>query len=210
MPRSDGAFEIDSRHKMHWRSLIIGASVPIVISIAAMWHYRAFILQYAVSSWVVSDPIGAADAAVVLGGNSRDRPPVAAELFRNGLVKEILVDTDDDKKALIGLNVPPQAIEYFGKGLANTHEEACALAHWAHRKQSAKLIIPVEPLSSRRLSWIVTRELIRSGTDVAIDPLPDPAIEDWWRSAAERAEFQSEITKYLYYRARYQFSRCGS
>lgn len=195
---------------MQSRYLIVGASGLLAISLAIMWRYDSYMLQCAVSLWVVSDQVEAADAVVILGGNSRDRPPVAAELLKKGLVNKILVDTDDDNKALTTLNVPPHSIKYFGKGLLNTYEETCALVHWAKRKQLKKLIIATEPLSSRRLSWIVKREFVRSGTAVEIVTLPDPAMTNWWRSATERALFQSEISKYLYYQVRYLFSKCGA
>ena len=55
------------------------------------WSERAPILTSIATSWVISDSLQPADAAVVLGGGTDTRPSAAAELYRRGLVKLILV-----------------------------------------------------------------------------------------------------------------------
>ena len=56
-----------------------------------------------------------ADAMVVLGGGSYERPVRAAELFRSGAAPRIIVsgagDAEANKRLLVGKGVPPSAIE---------------------------------------------------------------------------------------------------
>jgi uncharacterized SAM-binding protein YcdF (DUF218 family) len=60
-----------------------------------------------------------ADALVVLGGGSYDRPTRAAELFRVGAAPRIIVtgagDAEENKRLLVSKGVPPAAIELEGK-----------------------------------------------------------------------------------------------
>src|SRR5947208_7040257 len=94
------------------------------------WFERAPVLRTAAEWWVVSDPIGPADAVAVFGGGLEDRPFAAAEYYRDGLVKKILVANPRESRSeqlgifmphaaanravLMKLGVPTEAIETFG------------------------------------------------------------------------------------------------
>src|SRR5687767_15462282 len=56
-----------------------------------LWVERELLLRGVAEVWIVSDPVTQADAAVVLGGGIDVRPFAAAELYRNGVVKKVLV-----------------------------------------------------------------------------------------------------------------------
>src|SRR5271169_4519532 len=55
------------------------------------WAGRHWLLLWAADFWIVSDPIGPADAAAVFGGGIQNRPFAAAQYYRQGLVQKILV-----------------------------------------------------------------------------------------------------------------------
>ena len=72
------------------RRLVIVVLVLVCLSWLA-WIERAPLLRGAANLWIVSDPITPADVAVVLGGGLEVRPFAAADLYRKGLVKKVLV-----------------------------------------------------------------------------------------------------------------------
>ena len=163
--------------------------------------------------WAVSDTLAPADAVVVLGGSAAGtnyRPYAAAELYRRGLAGRILLDDDGDRRLVQTLDIPPQAVEMFGNGLHNTHEEACTLADWAEKNAARRFIIPTELFPSRRVSWVFARELRNLGGNVMIDivSIPESTADNWWSRKQGRDQFQTELAKYFYYRVRYFFDRC--
>jgi len=105
----------------------------------------------------------------------------------------------------IKLGVPPEAIVSFGTDVSSTYEEARALAEWANRDGIKSIIVPTEIFSSRRVRWILVKEL--SGLDVGIEvqalPPLDYDLDNWWRHEAGVIGFQNEVIKYLYYRVKY-------
>jgi hypothetical protein len=59
--------------------------------------------------------------------------------------------------------------------------------------------------SSRRVRWILNRELSRAGAQAEIQVLPafEYGADDWWRHEAGVIAFQNEVMKYVYYRVKY-------
>jgi uncharacterized SAM-binding protein YcdF (DUF218 family) len=186
------------------------------------WIEREALLRGAADLWIVSDPITAADAVIVLGGGIDLRPFVAADLYAKGLVKKVLLSevdeassvgigvmpthTEGNRSILVRLGVPESAIEKFGTANKNTFEEAAALKDWTHQNPVSVLIIPTEVFSARRVRWTFHREF--AGTDVRIEvpsfnPAKDYTRAEWWKTEAGVIAFQSEVLKYLYYRLRY-------
>jgi uncharacterized SAM-binding protein YcdF (DUF218 family) len=169
--------------------------------------------------WVVSDQLEPADAVVVLGGGSQSRPNAAARLYDARLVRLILVPTvepspagiaepeNPDRETLIKLGVPASAIIEFGNDPSNTYEEARDLALWLKQNRVQRIIVPTELFPSRRVRWILQRELGKVGVRVMIEIVAshvyDIDIDHWWQSSGGRSNFLNEIIKYLYYRIRY-------
>jgi hypothetical protein len=95
-----------------------------------VWSGREPILRGAARLWIVSDPVTQADAAVVLGGGLGSRPFAAAELYKLGLVKKVLIShvkedratdigavlghTESNRQVLLKLGVPPVRSKYLG------------------------------------------------------------------------------------------------
>jgi uncharacterized SAM-binding protein YcdF (DUF218 family) len=186
----------------------------------SLWLERAPLLRSAADAWVVSDQPGPADAVAVFGGGLEDRPFAAAEYYRAGLVKKVLVSSDRvgpaeqlgivkpdalaNREVLVKLGVPERDIEYFGESLSNTHEEALALQAWAEKAGAHAIIVPTELFAARRVRWMLRHAL---ASDVTIEV---PALEpleyhrdDWWHHEQGVIAFQNEILKYVYYRLKY-------
>src|SRR5262249_23777919 len=118
---------------------IFGFSLLITIFGALMWIHHEALLQYAAEQWVVSDTIQPADAVVVLGGGIDTRPFAAAEDYRKGLARKILVTNVLPSRAealgvspshaainrgvLIKLGVQETDIEALGIALSTTYDE---------------------------------------------------------------------------------------
>jgi uncharacterized SAM-binding protein YcdF (DUF218 family) len=194
-------------------------AVVTVLGISA-WLGRAPLLRWTAEVWIVSDPLGPADAVAVFGGGLEDRPFAAAAFYREGLVKKVLVSnvhvgpaeklgvtrsqTAATNEILVKLGVPTSDIEAFGDDLASTHEEVLALRAWAERNRARNIIVPTEIFSARRVRWMLHRAF---GDAIAISvPALDPGEyreDDWWKHESGLITFQNEILKYFYYRIRY-------
>jgi DUF218 domain len=149
------------------------------------------------------------------------RPFAAADLYKKGMARQIVISAvkaspaekldivpshiELNRAVLLKLGVPPDAIVSFGTDVSNTYEEARALAEWANRNGIKSIIVPTEIFSSRRVRWILVKEL--SGLDVGIQVQALPPLEydldNWWQHEAGVIGFQNEVIKYLYYRVKY-------
>jgi uncharacterized SAM-binding protein YcdF (DUF218 family) len=184
------------------------------------WFNRVALFREAVDLWTVSDAVGPADAVAVLGGGLETRPVAAAEYYRKGIVQKVLLsnvrapalssdvlpsETELNRRVLISLGVPENAIELFGESLSSTYEEAAALRSWALRSHPRSLIVPTEYFSSRRVRWVLSRELADTGTQVQVPALDDPEYPriEWWKNEKGFLVFQNEIIKFIYYRIKY-------
>ena len=158
---------------------------------------------------------------MVLGGEANVRPFAAAELYRQGYASKILVsntklnraerlgvvpsDTQLNWNDLLKLGVPSSAIATFGDSLSSTYDEAEAVHAWALRSQAKRVIIPTDVFATRRTRWIFDRELSPIGVDVIVRAFSAPNYElaGWWRDRQGLVDFNNEVLKYLYYRAKY-------
>ena len=196
-----------------FRRILLSAAVA-GIGLALVWIGRSAILDAIGRAWMVSDQLAPAEAAAVLGGGTDTRPAAAAQLYRTGLVKLILVSTGNinnadhdnpDRDALLKLGIPAAAITTFGKDPKNTYAEARAVARWAKQNRARRIIVPTEIFPSRRVKWIFRHELARVGVEVMVEAVAPSGydLSNWWRFQEGRTGFQTETIKYLYYRLRY-------
>ena len=198
----------------------VAAGLLLVVLIAGVWLERAPLLRGAAELWIVSDPITAADAVAVLGGDLDTRPFEAADLYKKGLVPKVLVSRVVEGRAstmglipghselnrivLLKLGVPDTAIEIFGEANGSTRDEALALRVWADRHDVSRIIIPTGVFSARRVRWIFDREFVGSAVDIEIATIgQNYSHAEWWKSEKAMIAFQNEILKYLYYRLKY-------
>src|SRR5262249_6570791 len=162
-----------------------------------------------------------ADGGVVLGGGVETRTVAAADYYRKGLVKKVLIadasrrrpelltalpsHVDLNRIALLNLGVPESAMEIFGRELANTHDEAIALREWALRTHAGAVIVPSELFGTRRERWIMRSVLDGTVTLVDVPALDEReyTANDWLKSERGLFDFHNEVLKYAYYRFKY-------
>lgn len=165
----------------------------IAILLALAWIKSPTILARAGRMWAVSDQAEFAEAAVVLGGGTDTRPYAAAQLYKSGRIGRIMVansgassterrNPDGDK--LVKLEIPAAAIAEFGIAPANTYEEARSLARWAKQNRVRRFIVPTEIFPSRRVRWILRRELDAVGVRVMIATVMPKTynFNNWWQT----------------------------
>jgi uncharacterized SAM-binding protein YcdF (DUF218 family) len=193
----------------------------LLLAASAGWLARVQILRGVARAWIVSDSIVPADAIAVLGGGLETRPFAAADLYKKGMARQILISAirpspaekleivpshvDLNRAVLLKLGVPPEAILSFGTDVSSTYEEARALAEWARTNGVRSVIVPTEIFSSRRVRWILDKQLGSIGTRIEVQALAplEYDVDNWWRHEAGVIAFQNEVIKYLYYRAKY-------
>lgn len=185
------------------------------------WIERDFLLRGMAQLWIVSDTVTGADAAIVLGGGLDVRPFAAADLYRRGLVKKVLISnvaddalvsirivpshTELNRQVLLRLGVPADAIETFGTANRNTQDEAVALREWVKQNSASAFIIPTEIFSARRVQFIFRRVLAEKTMRIQMLTLEPTQYNraNWWQSDTGLIAFQNEVLKYLYYRLKY-------
>jgi uncharacterized SAM-binding protein YcdF (DUF218 family) len=192
-----------------------------VLGLALVWIEHATILRQLAGWWAVSDDLVHADAVVVLGGDLEVRPFAAAALYKHGFADKVLVSnvfmgkaerlgmipshTELNRDVLLKLGVPESAIVTIGNDNSSTFDEAEAVRAWGLRSGAKAVIVPTELFAARRTRWIFHRVLDAGGIAVIVRafPPPDYGLEDWWRNRHGLVDFNNEILKYLYYRAKY-------
>jgi uncharacterized SAM-binding protein YcdF (DUF218 family) len=181
--------------------VLLAVVAPVAIG---GWVGRGWLLRSAADRWVVSDPLGRVDAVAIFGGGVADRPFAAAQYYQQGWVTKILVDDTDSETVLLKLGIPESAIETFGYGLRNTHQEALALRAWAEQHSLHSIIVPTEIFSARRVRWML-RSAFPSEFQISVIALdaPDYRRNDWLCRSQGIAAFTEEVIKYIYYRLRY-------
>lgn len=208
------------RAPSRWRRRSIVIAV-MVLAAGVLWAYRAPILLSAAQAWVVSDPLQAADAVVVLGGGANTRPFAAAEIYHAGLAKVVLLPVLKatrlevaevvkshyviNREVLLKQGVPASAIIAIGTGVSNTRQEAAVVSEWAASAGAKKIIVVTERFPSRRVRWAFNRMLAPSGVTVIVNTVPelDFDVQHWWEDERGVITFQNEVLKYLYYRLKY-------
>ena len=206
--------------RMMLRRRFLALLAFLVVLGTGTWFARDWLLRRAADLWIVSDPVGPADAVAVFGGGVEDRPFAAAEYYKEGLVKKVLIsnayegpaeklgavtpDAEANREALLKLGVPKSAIETFGSNLKNTHQEVLALRAWAKRTGARSIIVPTEIFSARRVRWMLHRAF-GGNYMIRVPALEPPRYNrtNWWRHAQGIIAFQNEVIKYIYYRLKY-------
>jgi len=180
----------------------------------AIWVSRGVLFRVVADFWIVSDAVSPAEAVAVLGGRLKTRAFAAADYYQKGLVRKILVSNErhaqsetledtSTRSVLIELGVTDTAIEFYGAELSSTYEEAVALREWALRTHAHRLIVPTEAFSSRRVRWVLERELAGTGTQVLVPVIDHPGYSRTELGKNAFTAFKLEVMKYLYYRLKY-------
>ena len=206
-----------------WCARILSNALLVVgVLLVAAWFGRAPLLRSAAHWWIVpSAPLVPADAVVVLGGGIEVRPFAAAEYYRKGLTRKVLISDvrqsrsererifpsqlDRNRTVLMKMGVPEDAIEAFGNANRNTYDEATALRQWADKTRARNFIVPTEIFSSPRVKWMMETALDGTGARLQVPAFDteDYSRDDWWQRDLGLIAFQNEVLKYAYYRLKY-------
>lgn len=213
---------LSSARRAVWTRRASLAAIAFMLAglLALAWLERELLLRGTADLWIVSDEVTPADAVAVLGGGLDVRPFAAATLYKQGLVKRVLISqvadgqaaeinaiprhTEANRQVLLRLGVPASAIETFGTANKNTDDEAVALRNWVEHHRASVVIIPAEIFTARRVRWIFQKMV---GPNIRVEvPVFDQreySATDWWKSDQGIVVFQNEILKYIYYRLKY-------
>jgi uncharacterized SAM-binding protein YcdF (DUF218 family) len=214
MPNS--SLTVSSAARRSGSRIVRNITLLLLLIGISCWLAGKRALNEVVELWTISDPVELVDAVAVFGGGLETRPFAAAEYYRKGLAKKILVaNTRLSKSEMMGI-LPPHSIlnqtvliaqgvsetdiEPFGMDLSSTYEEAVALREWALRAHVRSLIVPTERFSSRRVHWVLDRVFAGTGIEIRVPALDDPDYAVWWKNKEAVLVFQNEVLKYFWYR----------
>jgi uncharacterized SAM-binding protein YcdF (DUF218 family) len=204
---------------LRWR-FALGVAL---LSLAACWG----LAWVAARALVVSEPLGRADALVVLAGSSAygERARHAARLFGEGRAPLVILTNDGGRSGwsneqgrnplfveraaeeLRRAGVPAAQIEVLPGEVASTYEEAALIGEHARRKGLRSLLLVTSGYHSRRALWTARRLLGRGGVAVgleAVEPGAEtPAPSVWWLYPSGWRVVAGEYLKFAYYALRY-------
>ena len=144
-----------------------------VVMIVGAYLFRVPLLTTFTNLWVIDEGRPPADAVVVLGGGANTRTFAAAQAYKDGLVKWVLIPdvklepieimglkqshTEICKSVVLGEGVPESAIQLFGDQVSSTWEEVNALKRWCDANQATVILTPTELFRSARQSVMSNR-----------------------------------------------------
>lgn len=170
-----------------------------------------------VGRWlIVSEPLGPADAIVVVAGGTPGREREAAELFKRGLAPRVIVSRpgmtgghvallrfgirthtfqEEARLALEKLGVPAAAIVPLTEVVAITEAEMRVVQQAAAAAGYRRVILVTSPDHTRRVKMIWTR-LPANGVHAAVHGSARSGFspDDWWR---RRRTFEVVLHEYL-------------
>ena len=161
----------------------------------------------------------AADAIVVLAGTP-ERAFYAAELYKAGHAKTVLVSIPVRERAFLMLDelgiafprmeeiyrqvlersgVPSDRIVMFGRGSASTYEEARVLSGLI-RESRPRLLVVTSPYHVRRASLILKDVMGPAAADITVVGSPhEPFPARWWTSQDAARNVVLELVKIAFY-----------
>lgn len=181
-----------------------------VVFCAFLYLARGPILRFVAESWIVEDPLGKADALVVLSDDNfyADRATRAAELLREGKAPLILASgrrlrpnagiAELMEHDLIERGVPREKIVRLPQDADSTKEEAEALLKFAKEKKWRSLIVVTSNYHTRRARYIF-RRVFPQGIEVRIASARDGDFDPqhWWEKRKSTKELTREFAGML-------------
>ena len=146
----------------------------------------------------------------MLDGDRKFRPQLAAALVKEGLADKVLVALPaaadgSMSAALVQCGVPAGDIAILGKKVANTHDEALALAGFMQSRPGASVTIVTSGYHTRRAQWAFAEVLGEDRDRVSFVSAPaswlDPG--NWWQTDSGLHTVCLEYGKLAYYLLRY-------
>ena len=182
-------------------------------SLAIYWEHPR-LLSYA-GRWLnVSAPLNSpVDDVMVLGGDLKVRPLVAASIFRSGMARRVLipqVTASEDvidrilppnheivRQVLLRSGVPTDAIIVLPEVVDSTAQEAARLAAYLNEHPSRRVAIVTSNYHTRRTKWVFMSACKNHSTNLSFVGAPTDGFgpADWWRYEPGLVEYTAEFLK---------------
>jgi uncharacterized SAM-binding protein YcdF (DUF218 family) len=186
------------------RRAVSGVLTALVLLGATAVLAHGPILRWVGRALIVEDPLGRADAIVVVAGGTPSREAAAAALFREGWAPRIILSnqfTPERVRELIALGirradlqgearlalekhgVPAAAIVALGEPVRITETELRLVRETAQARGYRRVILVTSPLHTRRVRLIWAREARGhiEGLVVGARRGEEFAVDGWWR-----------------------------
>ena len=199
------------RRRWRWQWFAMFAALCVI---GAGWN-RDFLLR----SWgefldvgrPLTEPV---DVVFVLGGGFETRPFVAAEVYRGGYTRKILIsqparhsmdflggrsEADVTRQILERQGVPPEAIESLPLEVDSTVSEVAALRKYLEESRPARVAVVTSNYHTRRTRILLKRVLGSSANEIRIisAPVDGFAPHDWWQSQRGMSTYFLETLKLM-------------
>ncbi len=162
---------------------------------------------------VVSDPLQATDAIVVLAGGGRHRVAGGAELFHAGYAPWFIVTNSPlntpgirvsyaelMKTEAVWQGVPKDRILTAPGMVRTTYEEALAVRQLAEQRGLFSLTVVTDPFHTRRARWAFQDAFRGTGITVMVQPSESWYNADsWWQDRDTLRETWTEYLKWILY-----------
>lgn len=204
---------------------MFAVAAAAVIAALAYWQ-RVALLSWVGGQLIQDDPLRPADAIVVLSGGVPARELEAADLYREGIAKLVLLPHDPESagtaqlaargvametelalrgRILQSLGVPPSAIVVLEPEIQSTDREAEVVAGYAASHGLSSLVVVTSALHSGRAKFVYRR--LRTGQALQVTvrhARTDPNTPtSWWHSRVGLRDGLIEWQKLLLYRLRW-------
>lgn len=154
-----------------------------------------------------------ADLIVTLGGGSGERDQMAADLYKTGYAKKILLTgmggiVDSGKGYyqsprslfLLKQGVPAEALLFDGLSVS-THQEALTIAALLTLHHWRSTLVVSDPPHIRRINFCLQPVFKKAGLSYRLIPssVPTWQADRWWQDKRWRQFCVSEVVKLIYY-----------
>ena len=208
-------------HARWRRALRLVARASITVC-AVLLFSLACAFPFAGRFLISEDPVAPADAIIVLGGTRNGRWLEALDLYEAKIAPHIVLSSDRSdgsdseyqrrgvrisrtsdlvRDAMVGLGVPPDAVEVFPFPLDNTAHEAEASRILAQERGWRRLLIVSSKYHTRRARFAFERAFSGSGVQIMVrgtryDPVSP---RTWWTRRKDARWVLQEIGKLFLY-----------
>jgi uncharacterized SAM-binding protein YcdF (DUF218 family) len=164
-----------------------------VVFCAVLYLVRGPIFRFVAESWIIEDPLGKAEALVVLSDDNfyADRATRAAELLREGKAPLIVASgrrlrpnagiAELMEHDLVERGVPKEKIVRLPHDADSTKEEAEAVLKFAKEKKWRSVIVVTSNYHTRRARYIF-RRVFPQGIEISVASARDGDFDPqhWW------------------------------
>lgn len=193
---------VQSKAKRNWWR----RGAVLTIALLLLYWLLPVMLTWLASCLIRNDPLQPADIVIALGGGKPCvRLQYAAELYRRGLARKVLVTgivappgslaEEAARQQLVNLGIPPAEILVL-KNTRNTRTEGEAIGRLMHEQGWQSALIVTDPSHTRRARY----SLQRAAPDLTFYAAPLPAAPGVWRAErwwSRRGDMYHTIREFL-------------